>query len=269
MKKEDSKIESYYFHKAIDRAGSESTEHYHTTFEIYYMKEGSCKYFINDSSYEVVRGDVIFIPAGVIHRTNYGTALHSRILINFSEEYIPASLLSHLTELDYLYRSERVSERIDGILSVIESEYTESDFLSKDALKCLTGEILFLLMRNRGITKHTRRDTVIENTVKYIQQNYMHDIRLYEVAKEASVSAEHLSRIFKQNTGFGFSEYVTLVRLQRAEYMLKNEPGKSISEIAYECGFNDGNYFSYKFKQHYGISPSKARGCLTENSTKN
>ncbi len=89
-------------------------------------------------------------------------------------------------------------------------------------MKCLTGEILFLLMRNRGITKHTRRDTVIENTVKYIQQNYMHDIRLSAVAGEASVSAEHLSRIFKQNTGFGFSEYITLVRLQRAEYMLKN-----------------------------------------------
>ena len=41
--------------------------------------------------------------------------------------------------------------------------------------------------------------------------------------------------------------------------MIKNEPNKTISEIAYECGFNDGNYFSYKFKKMYGISPIKAR----------
>ena len=72
-----------------------------------------------------------------------------------------------------------------------------------------------------------------------------------------AVSAEHLSRTFKKETGFGFSEYLTLVRLQKAEYMLRNEPGRSVCEIAYACGFNDSNYFSAKFKQTYGKAPSK------------
>ena len=77
------------------------------------------------------------------------------------------------------------------------------------------------------------------------------------MAKLHSVSSEHLSRTFKRETGFGFSEYLTLVRLQKAEYMLRNEPGRSVCEIAYACGFNDSNYFSDKFRRSYGHSPSK------------
>jgi AraC-like DNA-binding protein len=45
------------------------------------------------------------------------------------------------------------------------------------------------------------------------------------------------------------------VRLQHAENLLKLRDGKSISEIAYGCGFNDSNYFSDKFKKIYGVSP--------------
>ena len=74
-----------------------------------------------------------------------------------------------------------------------------------------------------------------------------------------SVSEEHLSRTFKKEITFGFSEYITLIRLQKAENMLKNEPSRAITEVAYACGFNDSNYFSYKFKKAYGITPTQAR----------
>ena len=74
-----------------------------------------------------------------------------------------------------------------------------------------------------------------------------------------SVSEEHLSRTFKKEITFGFSEYITLIRLQKAEHMLKNEPSRAITEVAYACGFNDSNYFSYKFKKAYGLTPSEVR----------
>ena len=70
-------------------------------------------------------------------------------------------------------------------------------------------------------------------------------------------SQEHLSRTFKKHTGFGFNEYLTLVRLQHAEQLLKGDEKMSISTIAYNCGFNDSNYFSDKFKKMYGTSPLK------------
>ena len=96
---------------------------------------------------------------------------------------------------------------------------------------------------------------MIEDVVGYIKENFSSEVTLLEVAKKYFVSAEHLSRTFRRQTGFGFNEFLTLVRLQHAEYMLKNRDGRSISEIAYSCGFNDSNYFSDKFKRSYGKSP--------------
>mgnify|MGYP003299181988 CR=1 FL=1 len=54
-------------------------------------------------------------------------------------------------------------------------------------------------------------------------------------------------------------EYVEEQRFQRAVNLLFSRD-MTLSEIAYECGFNDGNYFSYKFKEAYGVSPTKIKG---------
>lgn len=101
---------------------------------------------------------------------------------------------------------------------------------------------------------------LVDSTVKYMGDNFTGDIRLSNLARMRSVSPEHLSRTFKSCVGIGFSEYLTLLRLEHARMMIVSEPQKTISEIAYECGFNDGNYFSFRFKKMYGMSPSKLRG---------
>ncbi|MBR3875539.1 MAG: helix-turn-helix transcriptional regulator [Clostridia bacterium] len=254
------KIENYYFSKAIDRRYSESTQHYHPHFEIYYMKDGSCRYFIDDRSFDVEAGDVIFIPKGIIHRTNYTTASHSRLLINFTDEFIPQNVIENLMESRYLYRSREIAKNIEELFNKIEREYTNPDKYTRDLLCCHTAEMLYLIARHPGtVEEATTGNELIDSIVKYIKHNYMSDIKLSSVAKMKSVSPEHLSRTFKSCTGLGFNEYVTLLRLKKAEEMIKTEPDKTISDIAYECGFNDGNYFSYKFKKMYGISPIKAR----------
>lgn len=258
---------SYYFHKKENIKGSVATQHYHNSYELYYMKNGKCSYFIHDRSYDIVTGDVILIPVGTIHRTNYGTKPHSRLLINFSEDYVSKAILDEALSLGYLYRNKELSNMIEEIFSLIEAEYSKNDNITPYALKVYTEQILLLMIRNAN-TKKQEKDgnAIVEQAMRYIQQNYASDIKLSGVAKLMNVSAEHLSRIFKKETSFGFSEYLTLYRLQRAEYILMNEPGRAICEIAYACGFNDSNYFSYRFKEQYGISPSKARGGINAQS---
>lgn len=256
----DCKVENYYFHRATDRRYSESTQHYHSHYEIYYMKSGTCRYFIDDRAYDVKAGDLIFIPCNIIHRTNYTSDTHSRALINFTAEHIPPDLAERLGGLKYLYRSVEISRAVEHILQKIEQEYKCPDMLAKSALSCYTTEILLLLLRSpRGEEDATTGNELVDSVVKYIKNSYTGEIKLLSVAKMKSVSPEHLSRTFKSATGLGFNEYVTLLRLRRAEEMIKNEHHMSISEIAYECGFNDGNYFSYKFKKIYGIPPNKMR----------
>ena len=118
-----------------------------------------------------------------------------------------------------------------------------------------------LILRNKNEIEVVQDESnLITNVLEYIQHNYMNEIKLSSVAKNFSVSQEHLSRVFKQETGFGFKNYLINIRLQKAEDMLRNEPGRAVSEVAYACGFNDGNYFSYKFKKEFGVSPTEVKG---------
>ena len=252
-------VPNYYYSKVVDIVDHESTHHYHHAFEVYYMKSGTCNYFIGNHSYKVEPGDVILIPEDIIHRTNYGGVAHTRLLINCSEDYIPAGIIERIPSIGYLYRNSKVATELDAIFANIEREYSLGDELSAEALKCYTTALFLLILRNKNEHEKREESTLVSAVLNYIQHNYMNDIKLSSAAKLVSVSAEHLSRVFKQETGFGFKEYLTILRLQKAEDMLKNEPGRAVSEIAFACGFNDGNYFSYKFKEAYGVSPTKAR----------
>lgn len=252
--------EAFYFNSGVKSLEVGSTRHYHNLFEIYYMKEGSCSYFIDNRVYEVEAGDVVLIPEGVIHKTNYGDTPHTRLLVNCSSQYIPSSVGTHIPKLIYLYRNEAANKEIDEIFDKIESEWCSPDEFTEESLRCLVYSLFFVMARNNNrFTSKSSGSIFIESCVKYIQKNFMNHLSLSEMARMNCVSPEHLSRMFKKETGFGFNEYITLVRLQRAESMLKNENGKSVSEIAYACGFNDSNYFSDKFKRAYGVIPSEVR----------
>ena len=98
---------------------------------------------------------------------------------------------------------------------------------------------------------------IIEQAVAYIKENFSSDITLSSLAGKFSVSPEHFSRLFKKETGLGFSKYLNSLRLQYAEQLLRSSKGHSITQIAEICGFEDSNYFSKKFKEVYGNSPKK------------
>ena len=72
------------------------------------------------------------------------------------------------------------------------------------------------------------------------------------------MSPSHFSRVFKQQTGFSPYDYVLIVRLNRAKELLQRT-SMTVSEIAYETGFNSESNFIYFFTTNVGISPGKFR----------
>ncbi len=252
-------LEGFFFDRTVGRRCSQSTEHYHKGYEIYCMTEGECGYFIDDSIYEVRAGSIIFIPPGLIHRTIYTDMPHSRLLINFTDRYIPECLGATVGGMKKLYCGEELFSKVVSLMEEIEREWQGEDIYSMEMLEGLTYRIMILLARD-GVSEPPEEHSLAIDAVRYIRERYAEDVRLSMVAELLSVSPEHLSRVFRQKTGFGFNEYLSLVRLQRAEQLLEEEPKMSISEIAYACGFNDSNYFSHRFKQAYGHSPKMQRG---------
>ena len=237
-----------------------ASQHYHDVFEIYFLEYGNCSYFIDDKSYDVAEGDLILIPQGTIHKTMYGEGNHSRKLIYCSSHFIPTSVAEIIPSMLYHYRNPAIKDKIRSIFADIENEYNNQDEFSLDAIMNHIHLLFYLLARNRTNSEPVQNNKIyITQAINYIKNNYQSAVYLSDIAKMFSVSAEHLSRVFKKETGFGFNEYLTMLRLKKAETILKNNKKISISEVAYSCGFNDSNYFSDKFKKTYGISPIKYR----------
>ena len=203
-------------------------------------------------------GDVVLIPENVIHRTLY-TSAYERKLLNFTVDFIPESVGVCLDSMLYIYRNKDTSKEIKKIFDGIDREYSLMDEHSESAIAGLVASLFILLARNENKAVHTGGNTpFVAEAVKQISENCHSNITLKSLAEALSVSPEHLSRTFRKETGFGFNEYLTLVRLQKAEQLLAEGEG-TVSEIAYACGFNDSNYFSDRFKKARGISPLKYR----------
>ena len=255
--------EKFYFHRGMSKRVAEtgtSWPHYHSLYEIYFMLEGNCTYIIDNKVYNVQAGDIVIIPDGMIHHTKYDDLNHSRILINCSPEYVPTSVKNGLASGIYLYRNPFIVDEARKIFEKAESEYMRKDAYSDEILICHTHSLLYLLLRNSdSCITVDEGNKVIEQAVAYIRENFASDITLSALAKKFSVSPEHFSRMFKKETGLGFSKYLNSLRLQYAEHLLKSTDIQNITQVAEICGFEDSNYFSKKFKEVYGASPKKIR----------
>ncbi|MPM99720.1 Arabinose operon regulatory protein [bioreactor metagenome] len=72
------------------------------------------------------------------------------------------------------------------------------------------------------------------------------------------MSPEYFSRLFKEEVGENFITYLTLYRMKKAEYLIKNTDMK-ISQISNEVGYSNSGYFSKSYKKYKGVSPDEDR----------
>lgn len=98
----------------------------------------------------------------------------------------------------------------------------------------------------------------IQDAKKYIADHLSEALSVRDIAAVIHMSASHFSRVFKQQTGFSPYDYVLISRLNRAkDYLQKTD--LTITEIAYEVGFNSESNFIFFFTTNTGFSPSKFR----------
>ena len=81
---------------------------------------------------------------------------------------------------------------------------------------------------------------------------------LSDIAERFHLNPSYFSKRFKTVIGTGFKEYINNLRITKSEKMLL-ETNKNITEIAFECGFENSNYYGDAFKQKNGVSPTEYR----------
>ena len=107
--------------------------------------------------------------------------------------------------------------------------------------------------------KKTETNTYYIKGKKLYFTNYRKDISLDDVSHEVDISPYYFSKLFKEETGENFIDYLTKVRIDEAKNLLLRNKETSIKSICMDVGYSDPNYFSRIFKRCTGQTPTKYR----------
>lgn len=241
-----------------------TTPHYHDVYELYYMLDGSTNYVIDNKIYQVEKGNFVFIPKGMIHNTdNQNCKNNERLLVCFGEEIFEGKmqeLREQLISLRVIQILETYRSVVEEVLFKIEAEYHQKEKGRELLLEVYIQELLLLICRYRCERKVEIKesDKIIYRVSNYIRKNFESEISLTGLSMEFAISTSFLSRKFRQVTGIGLNQYITLVRISKGEELLRKTK-LSITEIAEQCGYNDSNYFTSVFKKIKGMTPIQYR----------
>ena len=109
-------------------------------------------------------------------------------------------------------------------------------------------------------------DESLGRVMDYLSRHYSEVIRLSEVAEMVNMSESSFCRFFKQHTSKSFIDFLTDIRLGAASRALIDS-SLSITEIGYDCGFNNLSNFNRIFKKKKGVTPSEFRDNYRKNKT--
>jgi len=139
----------------------------------------------------------------------------------------------------------------DGFYSVMDLLNILHELSLDDHSRILSSSMFV----NKDDSSESRR---VRKVINFLHENYRNDLRLADVAAYVNMSEVSFSRFMKKRTGKNYIEYLNDVRLGTASRYLI-DTNKTISEICYECGFNNLSNFNRLFKKRKGITPKEFR----------
>lgn len=252
--------------------------HTHEFAEIVIITGGKGLHITGDDSWELSSGDV-FVISGT--RTHEYRNIQGLKLVNIL--YLPDQLKLALLDLPSvpgyhaLFTLEpawRDRHQCKSRLHLSAKELTSivelSDKLEKELKERHPGfgfmamatlmQIIGMLSRayGRAPTPDGRALLRIGEALSFLEQNIQAEVDVDGLAKIAHMSKRSFLRAFQQATGSSPIAWLIELRIQRAATLLRRTK-KSITEIAFDVGFNDSNYFTRQFRKMTGTTPRDYR----------
>lgn len=105
------------------------------------------------------------------------------------------------------------------------------------------------------VSEHTIENESIKLAVEYLEDHFLDNCTLIDVANYVHMSPSYFSHLFKQETGYSFVTYLNELKITRAKLLLTTTDFK-LSSIAQLSGFDDNSYFIRTFKKYVGTTPT-------------
>lgn len=225
-------------------------QHLHICYELIVILDGEMTVTIDDTPYLLKKNDSVLIFPNQIHSLDSKVSRH--ILFLFSPKLVQA------------YTSEKQGLVPENNLMHLSENMKNSVFLlgensSKFEIKGTLYTVCGCLDQSVSYkSAYNDKKNILFKIFEFVEENFNKDCSLNRLSEVTGYEYTYLSRLFKQFTGFSYIQYVNMMRLNHAGYLLHNTD-ISILECSIECGYNSLRSFNRNFKDYHGTTPQKYR----------
>lgn len=257
--------------------------HQHKEFELNFIERGKgVRRIVGDSVEEI--GDFELVLVGgedlehVWEQGNCKSKDIREITIQFSGDIFGEALMSKNQFASIRRMLRRAEHGLSFPLSAIMKVYSTLDTIAAETERFVQFLKFMYILYELSISDearilasssfaHTERSTEsrrVQKVKQYINDHYAEPLKLSDLAELVGMSPVAFSRFFRQRTGRTLSDYIVDIRLGFAARMLVDS-SKNISEICYECGFNNLSNFNRTFKMKRNYTPRDFRAMFKKN----
>lgn len=244
--------------------------HWHVEFEFIRVLEGNLLLTIDEQEFNIPKNSSVFIPSGALHSAIPENdciydciVMDPNMLLNKSNtccRFIQ-QIMNHELEIQSIYdeKYDNIHQIIWTLFDAIASKSTGYQLLVQGALYQFFGVVISQDYRSE-ISSRTKRDlkriTQLKTALEFIENSYTSNITLKEMSDSVQMTPKYFCRFFREMTHRSPVDYLNYYRIERACYLLLTT-NQSITEVAYNTGFNDLSYFIKIFKRYKGVTPKQ------------
>lgn len=244
-----------FLSRAVHKAPIVVRPHHHNCYELVWYAMGEGEVSTPYTTYPYISNSIVIIPPGTQHN-EVNRKKSSNLFLGFQTTLpdIPTGLFQATPE-------------IVTILKMMLNEKSNTQPFRDEILSLQLHQVILMLTRS---TCHSPEgndfSSIRSNIDHYIDENLTLPIRITDFAEMYNYSPDRFRHIFTEQVGMSPKQYIITKRLKKAHVLLTTTD-KSITDIAYECGFYDVSQFSKIFKSVYTMSPTVFRS-VTRSGTK-
>lgn len=222
---------------------------------LYYIKNGTGHLKCNGKTISLKAGMVYLIPAGT--EFSYWCEEDEEL----EKVYFHISLVS-VEHYDLF-------TQVSGIFSLpinevgaeeVFASYGKDRYWNMMQIKTILYRTVTCFFEECGMKRTSVKtySETVRRAMRYIQRNLSIRLKTEEVARNLFISESTIRKVFKAETGMTVGDYIDELIFLKAKRMLTKK-GTSLKDISVKLGFCDQFYFSRRFKEKYGITPSQYR----------
>lgn len=226
---------------------TEFNSHIHKNeWEISLQLKGESEAIINGICYPMNEGDIRVVPPGVPHEGYSRESYFTDIFMNAKKLNFSDITIVH----DYDKNVLQLFNMLDKVMTEKEANYAA-------LADAITDTIC------QYIKKYSEIDFKYDFVIKFKNMIYENisnaDFSISDEIHRLGFNTDYFRRCFKEELDKTPLEYLTALRIELAQKLLRQESFQSVENVAFQCGYHDSFYFSKIFKRHTGLTPRDFR----------